>query len=304
MPRLTFHDEIVAGRIDDLELIVSPTDQDKFCKRIRTEFRKKNGNISSCFEWGWRCFKTMRSLLFSALLYVESKRAQKDKYPDAIYCYSLYYSLFHASFSLLCMHPQIQINHLMRISHSQLMKLVENKFVQTGVLPDSFTKSLEKLKVVRELTSYFAPLGGLETTSVPDIKDVNSTFDGAKKNLAYSFQLCNLLGSIYWKVKQNCIQKNKAICKEKFRLKGEEIGDNIEQLISYPPFDSAKYWSFIGTGYFDNEDAHVAVRKFGLFDICPTPLLQYLTLEVGTEAIKIENDEAFKEFLKFIEDIW
>jgi hypothetical protein len=157
---------------------------------------------------------------------------------------------------------------------------------------------------MREITSYFVPLGGLESSSSPDIRDVNLTFNDTKMHLAYSFQLCNVLGSIYWKVKENCTLRNKSACEANFKLKREEIGNRIEQLVNYQLFDSAKYWYFVGEGDFDEEDAYIAVRKFGLYQICPTPLLQYMTLEVGTEPIEKLGDRVFRKFFKFICNIW
>jgi hypothetical protein len=125
-------------------------------------------------------------------------------------------------------------------------------------------------------SSYFAPLGELEVSSSPEMRDVDSAFKDTEKHLAYSFQLCNLLGSIYWKVKENCTMRNKSVCEANFKLRGGKIGDRIERLVNYQSFDSAKYWSFIGKGNFDEKDASMAVRKFGLYRICPTPLLQFM----------------------------
>lgn len=305
MNRTSFANEIVEGKIDDLASIVSLVNQDRFCRRIKTEFRKTDGDTSLCFEWGWRCFKAMRSLISSALLYVEGERARKGRYPDAMSCYALYYSLFHSSFSLLCMHPQIPTDQLRHISHTCLLNLIESKFVQTKILPKSFTQLLQKTRLMRELTSYFVPLGGLEASSSSDLRDVNLTFNETKKHLAYSFQLCNVLGSIYWKVKDNCTLHHKSACEANFKLKGEEIGDRIEHLVNYQLFDSAKHWHFIDEGDFDEEDAYMAARKFGLYRICPTPLLQFMTLEVGTEPIETHTSErVFRKFSRFICDLW
>ena len=304
MARLTFEKEIVDGKIDELSDIVSPRDQDKFCKRIQRDFREMDGNTHDCFEWGWRCFKAMRSLLFSAALYVESLRARRNRYLEAVYCYGLYYSLFHASFSIICMHPEIKTDQLLRVSHKRLMNLIIDKFVKSRILPKSFPEILERVRVMRELTSYFAPLGGLATSTSPEMRDIDLVFKESKKHMAYSFQLCNLLGSIYWKVKNDCSGTNKAICEAIFKSNGGKIGDRIERLVKYQPFPTMKFWSYVGELEFDETDSWTAVRKFHLFEICPQPLLYFMTLEVGTEQIHIENDKTLREFSKFIAGIW
>jgi uncharacterized protein (UPF0332 family) len=304
MTQLSFRDEIVEGSVDDLADIISLRDQDRFCRKTRMDFQRMDKKTFECSVWGWRCFKAMRSLLFSAALYVESLRAKRNKFLEAIYCYGLYYSMFHASFALVCMHPRIQSKQLLHISHKCLINLILDKFIRSKVLPKSFPEIVERARVMREVTSYFAPLGGLSTSTSPDIKDVNLAFEESRKHLAYSFQLCNLLGSIYWKVKNDCSRKNKTICQTVFEREGEKIGDHIEKLINYQPFPGIRFWPFGGELEFDDTDAWTAVRKFRLYEICPRPLLRFMTLEVGTEEIHIESDATHKAFIKFITNIW
>jgi hypothetical protein len=246
----------------------------------------------------------MRSLLLSAVLYVDSSRSKEDQYLDALYCYGLYYSLFHASYSLVCMHPEVKTEQLSRVSHKYLNNLVTDKFVKAKVLPESYLDIFERAKIMRELTSYFAPLGGLVNSTSPDIRNVNLAFEKAKEHLTYAFQLCNLLGSIYWKVKDNCSGRNRSKCEDYFKSHRQDIGDEIEKLVNYQTFPSAKIWGSIGELEFDQKDAETAVRKFGLYKMCPTPQLQYMTFDIGDEEFHIGNEVTRKRFDEFMRDVW
>lgn len=296
MTGLTFANEIISGKTDDLEKVVSLKNQDKFCRQMKTEFRVNDGDTSSCFEWGWRTFKAMRSLLFSAILYVESKRAKRSNYPDAIVCYSLYYSLFHASFALLCVHPQITIEQIKQIRHGQLKNLVESKFVQTKVLPESYLELLERTRVMRELTSYSIPLSGLEYSTASNILDISSSIRQARNNMKYSFQLSSLMNSIYWKTKEECEISNKQKCQSISKQKEKEINDKIKELIRYQSFPSTKYLS-LGNKHYDRGDEEEAIKYFHLDSSdfrsggqCPYALLEFLTIEKGIEHIVIKNN--------------
>lgn len=302
--RVTFQDVIVEGNIDSLARVVPSQNQEKFCCRMRNDFKSLDGKTPECFEWAWRCFKAMRSLLLSAALYVDSSRSREEKYLDALYCYGLYYSLFHASFSLTCMHPEVKREQLSHVSHKHLMNLIADKFVTAKVLPESYLDILERAKIMRELTSYFAPLGGLANSTSPDIKDINLAFEKAKEHLAYAFQLCNVLGSIYWRIKDDCSGRNRSKCEDYFKSHRQDIGDEIEKLVNYQTFPSAKIWGSIGELEFDQKDAETAVRKFGLYKMCPTPQLQYMTLDIGDEEFHIENEETRKRFDEFMRDVW
>jgi hypothetical protein len=202
------------------------------------------------------------------------------------------------------MHPEVKIGQLSRVSHNQLTNLVTEKFVKPRVLPESYLDIFERARIMRELTSYFAPLGGLAHSTSPDIRDVNLAFEKAKEHLAFAFQLCNLLGSMHWNMKENCKQRNESRCQEYFRNNKKEIGDEIERLTNYQTFPSAKIWDSIGQLEFDEKDAEAAVHKFFLYRICPTPQLQFMTLDIADEEFHIGNEETRKRFDSFMREVW
>lgn len=309
MTSLTFASEIDSGKVDDLEKVVSPTNQDKFCRRVREEIKKKTGSTFDCFLYGSRVFKAARSLLFSAVLHVESKRAKKSGYSDSIVAYSTYYSLFHASFAMLCLHPQVEINAIQKIRHTQLLNLIENKFIQTHVLPKSYAELVEKAKIMREMTSYFTPLSGLEFSTVSDVLNLDSVVNETKVHLKYAFQLSNVIGSIYWKLKNKC-PKDISSCKKWCRDHHPCFEENFDKLLTYPAMPASKYWSYIGDGHYDRADLEEAFRHFHLdymnFEsdgICPVSHLQSMVDETTVDNLSISwVDE--KGLMKFLQDAW
>jgi hypothetical protein len=177
---------VVGGnfKIEELATTVSPEDQKRFHDRIKAAYREQiSGKPWNCFDWGYRNFNAMKHLLMSAALYAESK-VLMDKAMDVFVCYGVYYSMFHVSFSLLSLHPQVKLNQLRAINHKFLMNEVNSKFVQTHVLPSSFTEMVEDWRFLRELTSYFAMLGGLEASSYNKLEEyMKEVSTGVYENL-------------------------------------------------------------------------------------------------------------------------
>mgnify|MGYP007109716708 CR=1 FL=1 len=53
--------------VDEIVKRTSPSNQKRFYDDMKHNYRLQiNGNTWNCFEWGWRVFKAMRSLLMSA----------------------------------------------------------------------------------------------------------------------------------------------------------------------------------------------------------------------------------------------
>jgi len=146
----------------DLASIVSIKHQTRFVNRLRRDLKKTDDNVEECIYLGWKNFKAARSLLFSAIMYVECEELQRNDYYDALISYGLYYSFFHATYALICLNPNIDKNELRKIKHYKLFKMIESNYVSTNILPKEYIKHFEKLRILRELTSYFVPLGGLK----------------------------------------------------------------------------------------------------------------------------------------------
>jgi uncharacterized protein (UPF0332 family) len=147
--------------IMDLARIVKKRDQQRSYDRIKVAYQNKIfGKPWNCFDWGCRTFNAMKHLLMSAGLYIQSKLLM-DECMDIFVCYGVYYSMFHASFSLLSLHPQIGLDRLRAVKHDFLMKKIKSKFVQTKVLSTNFIDMIEDWRFLRELTSYFTMLMGV-----------------------------------------------------------------------------------------------------------------------------------------------
>jgi hypothetical protein len=175
------------------------------------------------------------------------------------------------------------------------MKFIEDKYLQTGVLPKSYIEVFEKARVMRELTSYAIPLSGLEYSTASYILNTNSALREAKNNLKYSFQLSSLLNAIYVKTKQKCEATNRYSCQAVAKQKQEVISNKIKQLIHYQPL-STKYL-YLGDKHYDRDDEHEAFHYFHLNvsdfiseGLCPYSELQYLTVEKGIEHVFIRNN--------------
>lgn len=307
----------VAGgnfKVDDLVEVISDEDQQRFHNRIKGVYRKQiSGQPWNCFDWGYRTFNAMKHLLMSAALYVEAKH-MKDKAMDPFVCFGIYYSLFHASFSLACLHPQIEMSKLRKVSHNFLMNEIKSKFVQAKILPSSFVELFEDFRFLRELTSYFAALGGLEASSFElREKYLGEIPTGVYKNLSLSFQLSGLMGQVLWNVQEECRKENKRKCEE-FRSNVNEqekrygalLEQHLESLIEYPTAYAFQYSKYAVPRFaFDRQDAWTAIRKLGLDQVCPRMLLFYETKTVGTDSFGwIKSDQVQEDFDEFLRGVW
>jgi len=301
-------------KIKELAAAVSPKDQQRFYDRIKNAYREQIFRKPwNCFNWGYRTFNAMKHLLMSAALYVQSQ-ALMNGCMDAFVCYGVYYSMFHASFSLLSLHPKIRFDQLKEIKHDFLMNEVNSKFVQTHVLPQSFTEMVENWRFLRELTSYFAMLGGLEASSYDKLKEcMKQVPTGVYENLELAFQLSGLMGLVLWNVQEECKKVNEKEC-EKFRSNAEEqekrygklLDAHLESLIEYPTAYTFKYSKFAGERFaFDRQDAWTAIEKLRLNDICPQMLLHEVTKTVGADAfIRLKSEKVHEDFDAFLHDVW
>ena len=300
--------------VEDLVNVVKRRDQQRFYDKIKTAYREEiMGKPWNCFDWGIRIFNSMKHLLMSAGLYVQSKFLM-DKCMDVLICYGIYYSLFHASFSLLSLHPQIELNRLRRVRHSSLMNEIRSKFVQTGVLPPNFIDMVEDWRFLRELTSYFATLGGLQASSFEQLKKYLTEIpNGVYENLKLAFQLSGFMGLVLYNVQGECMKINREKC-ERFRNNPEEqerrygmlLKQRLESLIEYPTAYAFKYSKYGESGFaFNLQDAWVSINKLGLAEVRPRMLLHYETKTVGADAFGwIKSDEVQEEFDRFLHEVW
>ncbi len=300
--------------VKDLAKIVQQGDQQRFYDRLKACYRNEiTGKPWNCFDWGYRTFNSMKHLLMSAALYVQSK-FMVDQCMDVFVCYGIYYSLFHASFSLLSLHPQIRLNQLRRVKHNFLMNEIKSKFVQTRVLPQDFIDIIEDWRFLRELTSYFAMIGGLQASSFESLKEyLTGIQTSVYENLRLAFQLSGLMGLVLWNVQYECEKKYSRKCKrfynspeEQKRKYGVLLEQHLESLIEYPTDYAFKYSKYTGPRFaFDFQDAWVSIKKLGLADVCPRILLYYETKTIGAEAFGwIKSNEVQEEFNRLLYDVW
>jgi hypothetical protein len=194
------------------------------------------------------------------------------------------------------------------------MKEVNQRFVQTNVLPSNFIDMIEDWRFLRELTSYFAMLGGLQATSFDSLKEyLPEVSKVVYKKLKLAFQLSGFMGLVLWNVQQECRKVNREKC-EKFRSDPEEqerrygslLEQHLESLIEYPTAYAFKYSEYTGPRFaFDFQDAWTSINKLGLADACPRMLLHYGSKTVGADAFGwIKSERVQEEFDKFLREVW
>jgi hypothetical protein len=302
-------------KVDEIASKVSPSSQKRFYDTIKHQYRVQiNGNTWKCFQWGWRVFKAMRSLLMSAALFSQSEES-KDGILESLIYYAMYYSLFHVSFALICLHPHIEQNQLKKVGHNFLIREMENKFIRSGyVLPESFSSIFDEVRVLRDLTTYFAPLGGLSYTSFEPFKERNRHRTEVKSHLRLAFQLCGLMSVVLWDTQSECEKIHKSRCElylqdadQQIKEHGQIIDEYMESLIKYPTFDYSTHGYDHERLGFDEQDAYMAIRKLGLLRACPKVFLPYETKTIGLEYFSegwMKNEELYQRFHTFLFEVF
>lgn len=303
MIELPFNKEIDSPKLNDnLADIIPQVNQERFCNDLKGQYKSFDGDIFCCFEWGYRIFKAVRSILFSGRLLLESEIGIENGNHEAFIFYGLYYSFFHASYALLNLHPNIKFEELRHISHKRLSNYIDVFFIKHKVLPYLFIESLEDLRVLRELTSYFAPLSGIKKSAQPDMISYLDKYERFKKQISYAFQLSNVMGEILWKVKCDCESNNLKDCEANYKKYKVELGDLMEKWINYPEFQYKH--GFPTENLFDQTDVELAVKKFGLYHMCPVKPLQYMALEHCLEDLEFKDEVVNKRFDKLMTKLW
>ena len=232
---------------------------------------------------------------------------------ESLTYFALYYSLFHASFALICLHPKIELQKLRKVRHNFLIHEIKNKFIRNGyVLPSSFSSIFDEIRVLRDLTTYFAPLGGLTYTSFDPFKERDRHRSQVRNHIKMAFQLCGLMSVILWDTQCECEEAHKGDCQSYFKDAGQQIcehgqviEEHMEELIKYPTFDYSTHGYDHERLGFDEQDAYMAIRKLGLLRICPKILLPFETKTIGSEYFAegwIKRESLYIRFRNFLSE--
>ena len=110
-------------------------------------------------EWQIRHFLSGKKVALSLLFYTQSVELKERNMKNLSY-YSYYYSLFNALLSNIILLPYLPYEKVLRISHTEVFKNIENYFVKKNIYSEKELKLLSDLKLARELYSYKLPLYG------------------------------------------------------------------------------------------------------------------------------------------------
>ncbi|EGT2204548.1 hypothetical protein DFW37_17920 [Clostridioides difficile] len=171
---------------------VYPTNelQEKYYNHFMKKYSKifKTDDISVKIEWNIRLHKTLKEIFTSSSFLSEAKYL-KERNCFTSYYFLMYYSLFHSILALLYLDPNLDLDKLIDISHSKLIKYFENTYCKENCLVSrDIPEYFKILKELRELYSYSMPM-----TDIP----LNYLFNGKKPVellehiLSNNFQVAN-----------------------------------------------------------------------------------------------------------------
>ncbi|AJZ64172.1 hypothetical protein OI25_6112 [Paraburkholderia fungorum] len=209
-------------------------DDDVSCRRYHDEWM---GRYKSAIEkwtrydvtiWSVRCRQALK-LSFSATYFaLAAKEAQKNKVLASKY-YLSYYSMLHAMWAVLFLHPDLSLDAVTDITHSKIANFFHASFTQKkkGIITYNAKEMAENLRFMREYYSYRMPLnypfGRAENISKTDIH-----LGGFVKQ---SIQLANLHSHILRKAAEKqgmsgaaCVpsEQHDIFRRDFFRINGKE----------------------------------------------------------------------------------
>lgn len=139
-------------------------------------------------EWWERSEICSRRILTAICFREQSSRVfaltESRIFPNIGY----YYALFHMSVAILAIDYSTEIKNLKRISHKNLINLIEDKLVKRSLIPIDYLELLWELKGLREDTSYsfktnfkteiyYRKLGKLFNVAISFIKEISNVIE-------------------------------------------------------------------------------------------------------------------------------
>lgn len=123
--------------------------------------------------WSVRCRQSLKLCFSSAYFSIEADRAKRDHVFASAY-YLAYYSVLHAMWAVLYLHPEESVDNVTEITHSKIAKVFHSWFSQSNnsIIKYNSRKLAENLRFMREYYSYRMPLnypfGGIKGNFDPD----------------------------------------------------------------------------------------------------------------------------------------
>ena len=105
-------------------------------------------------EWRERSEICSKRVLTAICFHEQSNRVftltESRIFPNIGY----YYALFHMSVAILAIDYSTELKNLRKISHKNLINLIEDKLIQRSIIPFEYLELLYELKGLREDTNY------------------------------------------------------------------------------------------------------------------------------------------------------
>ncbi len=139
-------------------------------------------------EWWERSEICSRRILTAICFREQSNRVfaltESRIFPNIGY----YYALFHMSIAILAIDYSTELKNLRRISHKDLINLIDDKLVKRLLIPIDYLMLLRELKGLREATSYsfktnfkteiyYLEVGKLFNMAISFIKEVSNVIE-------------------------------------------------------------------------------------------------------------------------------
>jgi hypothetical protein len=109
--------------------------------------------------WSVRCRQSLKLCFSSAYFAIEADRARHDQVFASAY-YLAYYSVLHAMWAVLYLHPGESLERVTEITHSKIAKFFHSWFSQStdAIIKYNSRDLAENLRFMREYYSYRMPL--------------------------------------------------------------------------------------------------------------------------------------------------
>lgn len=181
------------GSFENAITIIGEKTLDNYCNKIYKYFCNEfeNSHYLKTFEWHLRHYSSAKKMVLSALFFKQTQYLESHKLKN-LTLYTCYYCLYNAFASNLILLPYLKIKQIIKISHSQVFKDIENYFVKSKIYSTEYLQLLNILKSGRELYSYHLPL---ENTFLENIRaDSESYFiEKLTKVLPVILQISNII---------------------------------------------------------------------------------------------------------------
>ncbi len=166
---------------------------DHFCNKLYEGYCQQftSAGYLKNVEWMLRHYQASKKLMLSAVYFKQSEFLLSKQMNNIIF-YAMYYSLFNAFSANIIQIPYLQLNSVVKISHSKVFAEITNYLIAHGIYDNTYIELLNNLRLTREAYSYNLPLGSRFDENSGSLS-ATELFDNISNRLPVIFQVSNLL---------------------------------------------------------------------------------------------------------------